>query len=74
MEIKRFAVGDTLIMKKSHPCEKKAFRFSVMTLGSDIKIKCLACGREVTVARVKLEKSIKSVENGVKTEKINAEG
>lgn len=64
MEIKRFAVGDVLVMKKPHACEKKAVNFLVLTLGSDIKIRCLACSREVTVARVKLEKNIKSVVSG----------
>ena len=62
MEIKRFGVGDVLVMKKPHPCDKKAVRFSVMTLGSDIKIKCLSCEREVIVPRVKLEKNIKQIE------------
>lgn len=63
MEIKKFCVGDVLVMKKPHPCDKKAVRFSVMTLGSDIKIKCLYCDREVVVPRIKLEKSIKLVEH-----------
>ncbi len=62
MEIKKFNVGDVLVMKKPHPCDKKAIRFSVMTVGSDIKVKCLHCSREVMVPRVKLEKSIKSIE------------
>ena len=63
MEIKKFGVGDILVMKKPHPCDKKAVRFSVMTLGSDIKIKCLSCEREVIVPRVKLEKNIKQIES-----------
>ena len=63
MEIKKFGVGDVLVMKKPHPCDKKAVRFSVMTLGSDIKIKCLSCEREVIVPRVKLEKNIKQIES-----------
>lgn len=62
MEIKKFHVGDVLVMKKSHPCDKNALRFSVMTVGSDIKIRCLSCNREVTVPRIKLEKNIKLVE------------
>ena len=62
MEIKKFAVGDVLVMKKPHPCDKKAVRFLCMTVGSDIKIKCLSCEREVMVPRVKLEKNIKATE------------
>ena len=68
MEIKRICLGDVLIMKKSHPCSKSAVRFKVMTLGSDIKIRCLECEREVTVARLKLEKSIKTIESSSKNE------
>lgn len=62
MEIKKISIGDILVMKKTHPCDKNAYRFSVITLGSDIKIKCLLCGREVLVSRVKLEKNIKYIE------------
>ena len=62
LEIKKFNVGDTLVMKKNHACGKKSLRFLVLTLGSDIKIRCLQCGREVTVPRVKLEKNIRLVE------------
>jgi len=51
-------VGDILIMKKPHPCGEH--EFEVLRVGSDIKIKCVSCGREVTVPRVKLEKNIKS--------------
>ena len=51
-------VGDILIMKKPHPCGE--YEFEVLRVGSDIKIKCVGCGREVVVPRVKLEKNIKS--------------
>ena len=52
-------VGDTLEMKKKHPCGETFF--TVMRVGSDIKIRCNTCAREVTVARVKIEKGIKKV-------------
>ena len=52
-------VGDTLEMKKKHPCGD--FRFSVLRVGSDVKLRCKTCGREVTLQRVKLEKGIKRV-------------
>lgn len=63
MQIKKINVGDMLLMKKPHACNKKANRFEVLTLGSDIKIRCDGCGREVVVPRIKLEKNIKSIEN-----------
>ena len=59
MKIVRFNVGDTLIMKKPHPCGKSSFR--VARTGSDVRIVCLGCGRDVTVERLKLEKNIRSV-------------
>lgn len=59
MRIIRFDVGDTLVLKKKHPCSSDAFR--VLRTGSDIRIVCLGCGRDLTVPRETLEKSIKSV-------------
>ena len=61
-DIKRFEVGNILTMKKPHACSREALRFSVVALGSDVKIKCLSCGHEVRCPRVKLEKSIKSID------------
>ena len=52
-------IGDTIEMKKPHPCGSKAF--SVLRVGVDFKIKCLGCGHEVMVARAKITKNIKSV-------------
>ena len=46
-------------MKKPHPCGKSRFR--VARNGSDVRIVCLGCGRDVTVERLKLEKNIRSV-------------
>lgn len=57
--IKQFKCGDVLLMKKAHPCGEK--RFSVLFAGSDVKIRCLGCGREMLLPRVKLEKSLKGV-------------
>lgn len=58
---KSIKVGDTLIMKKNHACAKNAVRFTVLRVGSDIRIVCCGCGHDVTVPRIKLEKNIKSV-------------
>lgn len=61
MEIKTFGVGDILNMKKNHACDKNAKQMLVLMAGSDVKIKCVGCGREMIVPRIKLEKSIKNV-------------
>ena len=60
-EILRISVGDVLELKKSHPCSPKSVRFRVMRVGSDIRIVCEACGRDLTLPRIKLEKSIKKI-------------
>ncbi len=59
MEIVKFGIGDRLIMKKKHPCGFDAF--AVLRLGSDVRIRCTGCGRDLTVERVRLEKMIKKV-------------
>ena len=52
-------VGDILLMKKPHPCGEK--RFLVLRSGMDFRIRCVGCGREVMVPRVKCEKNIKQI-------------
>ena len=59
MVIKKFGVGDILEMKKANPCGTN--RMKVLRVGSDIRIVCLGCGRDVTVAREKLEKNIRKI-------------
>ena len=59
MKIVRFSVGDTLVMRKPHPCGDNRFR--VARAGSDVRIICLNCSRDVNVERLKLEKNIKQV-------------
>ena len=54
-----FQAGDILELKKPHPCGSK--RFLVLFAGSDVKIRCLTCKREMVVLRVKLEKSIRHI-------------
>ncbi|MBQ7821738.1 MAG: DUF951 domain-containing protein [Clostridia bacterium] len=58
-KIIKISLGDTLEMKKTHPCGDN--RMKVLRVGSDIRIKCEGCSRDVTVARIKLEKNIKRV-------------
>ena len=53
--------GDKIETKKNHPCGKKAFMFTVLRVGADIKIKCDNCGREVMFPRFKIEKMIKNI-------------
>ena len=59
MPIIHFAVGDHLILKKKHPCSSDTFR--VVRGGSDVRIICTKCQRDLTIPREKLEKMIKKV-------------
>lgn len=55
-------LGDILEMKKPHPCGKeKSKHFLVLRIGMDFKIKCLGCGHEIMISRVKAEKNIRHV-------------
>ena len=54
-----FSVGDTLELKKSHPCGSHSFK--VMRTGSDVRIIGTGCGRDMTLPREKLERAIKKV-------------
>ena len=58
MDIK---VGDTLIMKKNHPCGEN--RLSVLRIGMDFKLRCQKCGHEIMIPRSKAEKGVKRVES-----------
>ena len=52
-------VGDHILTKKPHPCG--ASEFAVLRVGMDFRIRCVKCGREVMVARSKIEKNIKKI-------------
>ena len=52
-------LGDTLVMKKEHPCGEK--RWKVLRTGADFRLKCLGCGHEIMVARFKAEKNIRQI-------------
>lgn len=59
MNIPKISVGDTLELKKNHPCGSRLF--TVVRIGSDIRIICTGCGRDMTLPREKLERSIKRI-------------
>ena len=59
MEIIKFKLGDTVELKKPHPCGEK--RFKIMRIGSEMRIICLGCGRDMNIDRIKLEKATKRI-------------
>ncbi len=52
-------IGDTLKLKKPHPCGSR--EWEGLRVGADFRIKCKGCGHQVMVARKLLEKNIKEI-------------
>ncbi len=55
-------VGDTLKLKKGHPCGSK--EWEVLRVGMDFRLKCTGCGHQIMIPRVQLEKNIKEIKPG----------
>lgn len=52
-------VGDTLEMRKAHPCGGR--EWLVLRVGMDFRIRCVKCGHELMAPRRKIEKNIKRI-------------
>lgn len=52
-------VGDTLKLKKQHPCG--SVEWEVLRVGADFRLKCRGCGRQIMIARKLLEKNVKEI-------------
>ena len=59
MSVMDIQLGDILQMKKAHPCGSA--QWEVLRIGMDFRMKCLGCGHEIMVPRLKTEKNIKKV-------------
>lgn len=59
MEIIKFKLNDIIELKKPHPCGSKQFR--ILRVGSEMRILCLGCGRDMVLDRIKLEKATKKI-------------
>ena len=60
MKIVKLSVGDIAEMKKPHPCGGNRFR--ILRVGSEIRVICTQCGRDMTLDRGKFEKAIKKLD------------
>ena len=69
MEIIKFKLGDTVELKKPHPCGSKQFK--IMRVGSEMRIVCQGCGRDMNIDRIKLEKATKKLISSDVSEKEN---
>ncbi len=61
MDIK---VGDILQLKKQHPCGSK--EWEVLRIGADFRLKCMGCGHQIMIPRVKAEKNVKNISKSAK--------
>ena len=55
-----FAVGDILTFKKKHPCG--SFRWEVLRVGADFRLKCEGCARQIMMPRPEVVKRTKAKE------------
>ena len=59
MPIIPLRLGDRIKRKKEHPCGGQIFR--ILRIGSEVRIVCETCARDMTIDRIKLEKAIKQI-------------
>ena len=55
----KLSVGDTVELKKPHPCGGD--KFTIMRTGMDFRIKCNTCETQIWINRPDLEKRIKKI-------------
>ena len=59
MQIIPLRAGNRIQLKKPHPCGNNLFR--ILRVGSEVRVVCERCARDMTVDRLKLEKAIRRV-------------
>ena len=69
MQIIKFNVGDVLELKKPHPCGNKLFR--ILRVGSEMRVVCLECSRDMNIDRLKLEKATKKIVSSSDSESLS---
>lgn len=57
MKLLKFEVGNVVELKKPHPCGSKQFK--ILRVGSEMRMVCLGCSHDMTIDRIKLEKSVR---------------
>jgi len=56
---KKYKLNDQVIMKKPHACGTNLW--TITRMGVDIKLKCVACNREIMLDRLEFEKKLKKI-------------
>lgn len=57
--ILKYEIGDTITLKKAHPCGEN--RWEILRTGVDIKLKCLGCNRQIWIPRIDFEKRVRKI-------------
>ncbi|MBY0758480.1 hypothetical protein B5F37_12775 [Drancourtella sp. An210] len=60
-----FEVGDTIKMKKKHPCG--SYEWEILRVGADFRLKCKGCGHQIMIARKLVEKNTKEIQKKLET-------
>lgn len=55
-----FREGERLRLKKTHPCGSAVW--IVERVGADVGLRCAGCDHRINIARAKLEKALRCVE------------
>ena len=50
-----YEVGDTVTLKKVHPCGSRDWE--ILRVGADFRLKCTGCGHQIMVPRKMVEKN-----------------
>ena len=54
-----YEVGDTVTLKKVHPCGSRDWE--ILRVGADFRLKCTGCGHLIMVPRKMAEKNTKTL-------------
>ena len=54
-----YEVGDTVRLKKKHPCG--SFEWEILRVGADFRLKCAGCGLQIMIPRKQVEKNTKEL-------------
>jgi hypothetical protein len=54
--------GDRIRLRKTHPCGSDLWE--VMRLGADVRLKCVGCGRMLSLPRAQLHTALRAIVSG----------
>ena len=60
-----YEVGDTVRLKKKHPCG--SFEWEILRVGADFRLKCAGCGHQIMIPRKQVEKNTKELRKKLET-------